>query len=318
MKRILIGFIAALCSSPLFASTPSPVSLLNTAGSTAGQAIVSPGPAGHAGWGNVSAAALTGITPALNGGTGVTTAAAELSRIGAAPLAGASFTGPVSLSYSGPIFTLNDTSGTSKASLLFNKNGVTAWGWGNSSTPNALAVDRYASGSYADSPISVANATGVTTFTIRPIFNGATPYDTSNLTIANYLTTAAAATTYAPINATSMTSYSPVVTATSGTFTTASATGAYYVVGKLVFFEVAVTVTTVGTATGNAIVTLPFAANTSGGTQVFNGMERAITGKTLQGFVSANSTSMTIRNYDQSGVIAAGTLLVLSGVYVSN
>lgn len=140
----------------------SPASI-SPAGSTAGQAIVSPGPAGPAGWGNVSAAALTGITPAVNGGTGVTTAAAELSRIGAAPLAGATFTGPVTLSYSSPIFTLNDTSGTSKASLLFNKNGVTAWGWGNSSTPNALAVDRYVSGSYADSPISVANATGIVT-----------------------------------------------------------------------------------------------------------------------------------------------------------
>lgn len=163
MKKIFMGLIAAFLSAMAFGTTPSPVSLLNTAGSTAGQVIVSPGPAGPAGWGNVSAAALTGITPVVNGGTGVTTAAAELSRIGAAPLAGATFTGPVTLSYSGPIFTLNDTSGTSKASLLFNKNGVTAWGWGNSSTPNALAVDRYVSGSYADSPISVANATGIVT-----------------------------------------------------------------------------------------------------------------------------------------------------------
>jgi hypothetical protein len=167
--------------------------------------------------------------------------------------------------------------------------------------------------------LSTANTwTLAQTFTIGPVAPTATAgTNTTQLATLAFANTAAA-NAAAAVTPTVMTSYTPTVTATSGTFTTASATGEYYVVGKLVFFEVAVTITTVGTATGNAIVTLPFAANTSGGTQVFNGMERAITGKTLQGFVSANSTSMTIRNYDQSGVIAAGTLLVLSGVYVSN
>lgn len=146
-----------------FGTTPSPVSLLNTAGSTAGQAIVSPGPAGPAGWGNVSAAALTGIAPVVNGGTGVTTAAAELSRIGAAPLAGASFTGPVTLSYSSAGIVLNDTSGSGFPGTTYKNNSVQNWSLHANSSGNGFSLDRWVSGSFVDSPISVANATGIVT-----------------------------------------------------------------------------------------------------------------------------------------------------------
>jgi hypothetical protein len=40
---------------------------------------------------------------------------------------------------------------------------------------------------------------GTSTFAVRPTFNSNTPYDTGNLTISNYLTTATAASTYAPL-----------------------------------------------------------------------------------------------------------------------
>jgi len=45
--------------------------------------------------------------------------------------------------------------------------------------------------------LSTANTwTLAQTFTVRPTFNGNTPYDSGNLTIANYLTTASAASAY--------------------------------------------------------------------------------------------------------------------------
>jgi hypothetical protein len=48
--------------------------------------------------------------------------------------------------------------------------------------------------------LSTANTWTLTqAFTVRPTFNGNTPYDTGNLTIASYLTTATAASTYATI-----------------------------------------------------------------------------------------------------------------------
>jgi len=114
------------------------------------------------------------------------------------------------------------------------------------------------------------------------------------------------------------TSYTPTVTASSGTFTTTSATGHYYVMGKLVFFEFSATITTVGSATGNVLVSLPFATNSGGGVIMFAGQETAVNGKTLQGSIGANSTSVTVRYYDASSAIAAGLTLVMSGCYVSN
>ncbi|WP_441235658.1 hypothetical protein [Bradyrhizobium sp. 930_D9_N1_4] len=53
------------------------------------------------------------------------------------------------------------------------------------------------------------------------------------------------------------TSYSPSVTASVGSPTTVSATGRYKQVGKIVFVQFHVTVTTVGTAAGQMLVTLP-------------------------------------------------------------
>lgn len=68
MKRILVSLLA-LVSSVAFGTTLNPVQLLNPAGSTAGQAIISTGASSAPGWANVSATALTGIVPVASGGT---------------------------------------------------------------------------------------------------------------------------------------------------------------------------------------------------------------------------------------------------------
>lgn len=55
----------------------------------------------------------------------------------------------------------NDTSGTNKSFVYFKNNGTIAWDWSNASTSNNFALDRYVSGTYTDSPITVSNSTGV-------------------------------------------------------------------------------------------------------------------------------------------------------------
>jgi len=57
MKRIFAAFIALVCASA-FGATLNPVQLLNPAGSTAGQAIVSTGASSAPGWANVTASGL--------------------------------------------------------------------------------------------------------------------------------------------------------------------------------------------------------------------------------------------------------------------
>lgn len=60
MKRLLTLLALALAAATSFGATLNPVQLLNPAGSTSGQAIVSTGPSSAPAWGNVTA---TGLSP---------------------------------------------------------------------------------------------------------------------------------------------------------------------------------------------------------------------------------------------------------------
>lgn len=73
MKKIL-ATLALLFASLAHATTFVPVQLLNPTGSTSGQSLLSTGASSAPAWGNVSATALTGITPIANGGTNASAA----------------------------------------------------------------------------------------------------------------------------------------------------------------------------------------------------------------------------------------------------
>jgi hypothetical protein len=287
MKKLLIA-IACLFSTVTHAITYTPISTLSPTGSTSGWVVTSTGPSSAPVW---AASSGGGGTLAISGGgTGQTTQAAALTA-----LLGSS-TVPVA----------NGGTGSTSASAA-----RTALGLGTAAT-----VSTGTSG--ATIPLlSTANTwTLAQTFTVRPTFNGNTPYDTGNLTIANYLTTAAAASTYAPIPA-GYTAYTPSVSAISGTYTTVSATGAYTQIGKVVCVRVKVSITTIGTATGT-IVSLPFnAASTNGDIQILPGRENASSGKMLQGVVSAGSGSIVVYDYSGSPTPLNGYVQILSGCYVS-
>jgi hypothetical protein len=108
--------------------------------------------------------------------------------------------------------------------------------------------------------------------------------------------------------------YTPTITASTGTFTTVSATGGYTKIGRAVLVKIKITITTVGTAGGFPIATLPFTANATGD-WVLAGRETALGGKMLQGIIVGGSGTVSVLNYDNSNPIAAGAVLVLSGVY---
>lgn len=69
MKRFLTALALSLACAVSFGATLSPIQLLNPAGSTAGQAILSTGASSAPAWGNVSISTLTGVLPVANGGT---------------------------------------------------------------------------------------------------------------------------------------------------------------------------------------------------------------------------------------------------------
>lgn len=112
------------------------------------------------------------------------------------------------------------------------------------------------------------------------------------------------------------TSYTPIVTALTGTITASSATGRYNTIGKTVFVQISVVITTAGTGQ-YPHATLPFAASGSSGVTILTGRESAINGKMLQGVISTSGAFVEIINYDNSNPALNGVLLSVSGVYES-
>ena len=82
---------------------------------------------------------------------------------GFANLSGSTFTGTTSISYSNPVFIVNDTSGSNKASIYLQAGGFSEWALDNTSSSAQFSLSRYVSNSFVDNPISVSNSTGVVT-----------------------------------------------------------------------------------------------------------------------------------------------------------
>jgi len=169
MKRI-IGALATLVCSSAFATTYVPVQMLNPAGSTSGQVVLSNGPVTAPGWGNVSATALTGLVPIANGGTNAATAAAALTNLGAAPIASPTFTGTVTIP-GGSIAGTTISGSTGSFTTLAASGAITGTGFNNlfASPPNigatAAATGKFTTlqATSAFTPSSTAGIVGTTT-----------------------------------------------------------------------------------------------------------------------------------------------------------
>ena len=84
--------------------------------------------------------------------------------VSSASLAGATFTGAVSLGYSTPILTLNDTSGTNFEQINLSAAGVTGWDVGANSSGGNFYVGRFTGGAFTDAPFLISRSTGLATF----------------------------------------------------------------------------------------------------------------------------------------------------------
>lgn len=111
------------------------------------------------------------------------------------------------------------------------------------------------------------------------------------------------------VSTTAWTTYTPTITASSGTFTLVSGSGRYKLMGKILHISVAVTVTTVGTATGNIVIPLPSLTAQASFAQAMMGVN-VNTGGLLGSVISASGTNInlavgTIANnvYNVTGVI---------------
>ena len=116
------------------------------------------------------------------------------------------------------------------------------------------------------------------------------------------------------VPSTAWTSYTPTITAATGSFTTVSATGSYQVIGKTCFVTINISITTVGTAAGTIYATLPFTS--AARIQIGGyGMEVNSTGTMLKGYIPTSSTQLQITTYSNGSTIGAGYSPILTVVY---
>lgn len=116
---------------------------------------------------------------------------------------------------------------------------------------------------------------------------------------------------------TALTAYTPTVTSVTGTITTlGTVTGRYKTLGKMVFVEITIPITTNGTGASFVRATLPVTPNASFDYVLF-GRETLAVGKMLQGHVNAAVGAVDIANYDNSYPGGNGYKLVLVGWYES-
>lgn len=107
-------------------------------------------------------------------------------------------------------------------------------------------------------------------------------------------------------------SYTPVLSAGSGSLTTASASGTFSISGKKAFVIVSISITTKGTATGVLYFTIP--VNNIDSAVIWAGRENASTGKMLQTIYNALD-KMAVLDYTNNSIIGDGYIIRTSGFY---
>jgi hypothetical protein len=110
----------------------------------------------------------------------------------------------------------------------------------------------------------------------------------------------------------SWTDWTPTVTCQSGTLTTFTTGGSYFIVGKVVFYRLNINITTAGTGAGFLRATLP---NTPNATFAGTSQEQAATGIAGTAQISSGDAAVYIAKYDNTSFIANSRNIVASGMY---
>ena len=107
--------------------------------------------------------------------------------------------------------------------------------------------------------------------------------------------------------------YTPTITASSGTFTSVAATGRYRRLSSdTVEVKITITITTNGTAASLVKATLPF---TPAQDSIFSGRETAVTGVPVTGTVTASVATLDIVNASSTYPGGDGRIIKLGGTY---
>lgn len=111
------------------------------------------------------------------------------------------------------------------------------------------------------------------------------------------------------------TAFTPTLSCGGGSLSSASSSGQYLRVGRVVYYNITTTITTVGSCTGTVIASLPFSHPR---TCYLMGAEDVNTGKTVNGYITANSSQVVMAFYDNSSLATNGNRPIVSGMCITN
>lgn len=194
--------------------------------------------------------------------------------------------------------TSRSISATGDAAWTVNFNGTA-----NATAAITLANSGVGAGTYGSVTV---NAKGLVTAAsvATPVANGGTGQ-----------TTIAAAAAALAVPKLAWAAYTPVITPTSGTFTTTSATGSYVVISGICHFQAGLTITTKGTGTF-PIFTLPAAALAGSAGQPIPAREAAINGKTGTASIATGLTTASCADYAAADLVTGnGAVITIQGSY---
>jgi hypothetical protein len=181
----------------------------------------------------------------------------------------------------------------------------------------ALLTDETGTGAavFANSPALVTPALG--TPTSGNLANCTFPTLNQNTTgtASNVTGTVAVANGGTGDTGTAWSTYTPTITTGAGTITTlGTVTGRYKTIGKTMFIEADIAITTNGTAANSVLFSLPGGATVGAGICIMAGREIASTGNMVQGIANASGTTVEVFTYSNAYPGGDGRRIVISGV----
>lgn len=115
------------------------------------------------------------------------------------------------------------------------------------------------------------------------------------------------------------TSFTSTATPGAGSITTQSSNSSFLQIGKIVFVQIGVSISNVGTASGNLTLSLPVQTASGAGNQNISCRESGLTGKMSSGVAAAGTTNATVLVYDNTNyTYTNGLSLQCGGVYQAN
>jgi len=285
-----------------------------------------------------TAANVTGIVLGVNGGTGVANSGKTITLGGNLTTSGAfastftmSATTTVTFPTTGTLATLAGTEtltnktltspilttpalGTPASGVATNLTGTAAGLTAGTVTTNANLTGAVTSSGNATSLGSFTSAQLATALTDET-GTGANVFATSPTLVTPVLGAATATTINgAALDNLAWTSYTPTITAQTGTITTSSGTARYKQIGKTIFLTMDITITTAGTGSGSLVLSLPTTAFSA--MYVGSVYEYQQSGKSGASFIfTGGATTLSIRDSTNGTYIITGNKMIVSITY---